>query len=431
MKTKLFLKSAVLLPVMIFLTGFSLQAGMYSRTQARKTIEQTSYIINEAYEIARYYSFWQTGNVSRAMYYNNYAQDLFFYHQYRNAIRYSLFARQYALDVIDNCDDYWEYFYYTYYGWSNRYGYNYGFSYANGYRDGYYDAYYARYCYRHNHDYRHDPYRNMQSDWYGQQRYDDVISGRYFTQTNSGTSFHRGTSGRTQSSANGNGVSRSANNTASGNTNGSLSGSGYRNIVSSNYFSQNEMALVNDIPSVETMERDFKSKNPSVTFSDETLSSKSDVIKRNTASSSNFISRSSNKQEASRINLQRPSEVNTENGNNDTENKEIKVIQRNNGVSNTTGNTSKRNTATSTSRDNTKVIINTNTQQSSKTTESNTVKRNTGVNSSNTRERNNAVNTGSTQRKTVTPSSNNSNSGREVKRSESRVSGSSVRKVTR
>ena len=107
-----------LLIVVFALISISAQAGRYSRRQARKTIEQTSYIIDQAYDIASYYSFWQTNKVSKAMYYNNYAQDLYAYRNYRSAIRYSLIAREYALDVIDNCDDYWEYFYYTYYGWS-------------------------------------------------------------------------------------------------------------------------------------------------------------------------------------------------------------------------------------------------------------------------------------------------------------------------
>ena len=136
----------------------------YSKHQAKSTIARTSYIINQAYEISTYYSYWVDNRLSKAMYYNDYARRLYARHKYRSAINYSLLAREYALDVIDGCDDYWETFYYTYFGWSNRYGYNYNFGYANGYRDGYYDGYYAAYCARHHHDYRKDPHHNLHSD---------------------------------------------------------------------------------------------------------------------------------------------------------------------------------------------------------------------------------------------------------------------------
>ena len=241
------------------LISFSAKASMYSRRQARNTIEQTSYIINQAYEIASYYSFWQTNKVSRAMYYNNYAQDLYFYRNYRSAIRYSLLAREYALDVIDNCDDYWEFFYYTYFGWSFRYGYNYSFAYRSGYMDGYYDGYYARYCARHAHDYRKDPHHNLHSDWYSDQRYNEVV-------TNPSQPFDRGNTGRTGT-------------TSSGNSNSSIGRTNYSNVNTENYFSQNELAMLRDVPSESVMENDFKRKNPTVSFSDENLSSNTEIIK--------------------------------------------------------------------------------------------------------------------------------------------------------
>ena len=241
------------------LISVSANASMYSRRQARNTIEQTSYIINQAYEIANYYSYWQTNKVSRAMYYNNYAQDLYFYRSYRSAIRYSLLAREYALDVIDNCDDYWEFFYYTYFGWSHRYGYNYSFAYRSGYMDGYYDGYYARYCARHSHDYRKDPYHHMHNDWYNEHRYNEVVESANRNRNTSSVALGRGETGLIgSSSSNGSG-------TSIGRTN-------YTNVASDNYFSQTELAMLKDIPSENTMEIDFKRKNPTVSFSDENLS---------------------------------------------------------------------------------------------------------------------------------------------------------------
>ena len=161
-------------------TGASASSGTYTynyytKTQARETINQTSYVINQAYEISRFYSYWTDNRLAKAMYYNDYAQRLFSYGKYNSSINYSLLAREYALDVIDGCADYWEYFYFTNFGWSHRYGYNKNFAYRNGYRDGYYDGYYAAYCARYSHDYRSDPYLNLKPEWYSNDRYKQVV----------------------------------------------------------------------------------------------------------------------------------------------------------------------------------------------------------------------------------------------------------------
>ncbi|MBP3253245.1 MAG: hypothetical protein J6M30_01905 [Bacteroidales bacterium] len=310
MNTKQKIIRTVAVVALLVSFGFNANASMYSRKQARKTIEQTSYIINQAYEIASYYSFWQTNNVSRAMYYNNYAQDLYFYHLYRSSIRYSLLAREYALDVIDNCDDYWEFFYYTYYGWSMRYGYNYNFAYINGYRDGYYDGYYARYCSRHRHDYRRDPHRNMHNEWYTDQRYNDVSSGKYFA-NNGDNPLTRGNTGKTGSSSQGGTtVSRPGYTGEPTQT----TDNGFKNIVNNNYYSQTELAMLNDVPSATVMENDFRQKNPSVSFSDENLSSKTDVIKRNQTNSNSFATSRSTKTTAKEMDLQRPTSITLSDG---------------------------------------------------------------------------------------------------------------------
>src|SRR5574344_1135843 len=189
MKTKnLFKYLFVSLFTIITLTSVA-KAGYYSKNQARNTIEQTSYIIDNAYDIVNYYSYYQSNNLSRAVYYNNYAQDMYYSHFYRTAIRYSLLARQYALDVIDGCDDYWEYFYYTYFGWSNNYGYNPNFAYANGYHDGYYDGYYAGDCARHSH-------HNLHNDYYQDDYYNNIMMNQ------GNTAIGRGESGRGKGAGN-------------------------------------------------------------------------------------------------------------------------------------------------------------------------------------------------------------------------------------
>lgn len=101
--------------VVAFLTiSFTADASYYgyNRNKARKVINKTAYIIEEAYSIADYYGYWSENNISRAVYYNEYAQEQFSRRNYRRAIHYSLKARDYALRVIDGCDSYWDYYYY-------------------------------------------------------------------------------------------------------------------------------------------------------------------------------------------------------------------------------------------------------------------------------------------------------------------------------
>lgn len=313
-RNSVIIRSLAILVAIFMFVGYA-NAGRYSRKQAKITIQQTSYIIDEAYEIANYYSYWQTNKLSRAMYYNDYAQDMYFHHSYRTAIRYSLFAREYALDVIDNCDDYWEYFYYTYYGWSMRYGYNYNFGYINGYRDGYYDAYYARYCYRHQHDYRRDPHRNMHSDWYNDQRYADVSSGRYFSnnnglRNNSNTAIGRGDTGRNGSIAGSNSSTTITRPGYTGEPTNDFNNDGAnKNIERGNYFSSAEMALLKDVPNKTIMENDYKAKNPTVSFNDENLRNNSTVIRRNKESAKSFSSNSTNAASLQRNAITKPTTI--------------------------------------------------------------------------------------------------------------------------
>ncbi|MFA7082703.1 MAG: hypothetical protein WC135_08840, partial [Bacteroidales bacterium] len=136
--------------IVAFLTiSFTAEASYYryNRNNARKTINKTAYIIDEAYSIANYYDVWSGSYLSRAVYYNEYAQDQFHRRNYRRAVQYSIKAREYALRVIDGCDAYWDYYYYENYGWSRNYGYNpyYSGYYGSGYYHGNYNNYYNTY----------------------------------------------------------------------------------------------------------------------------------------------------------------------------------------------------------------------------------------------------------------------------------------------
>lgn len=267
----------------------------YSKSQARHTISQTAYVVNQAYEISSFYSYWTDSRISKAVYYNDYAQSLYHRGKYRLAINYSLFAREYALDVMDGCDDYWEYFYYTHFGWSNRYGYNPNFAYSNGYRDGYYDGYYAAYCARHNHDYRKDPYRNLNSQWYSNERYSQV--------TNS--------SMRNQSHGNSGSNNRNSN-------------TGFRNINRSDYYSTEENFMTETLPSENEMETGFKRDNPNIVLSGESVKNDASVITRSRENIKNSTATMRNTQ------LQKPVRITTTNNNatsSDNDNKQNNISQ--------------------------------------------------------------------------------------------------------
>lgn len=286
--SKIFVCLAVL--VAGILSAENTFASRYNRSKARNVINKTAYVIDQAYEVAYCYDYWSSTYLSRAVYYNDYAQDLYYHRSYRSAIRYSLRAREYALYVLDNCDDYWEFFYYTYYGWSHRYGYNPSFAYASGYRDGYYDGYYAAYCDRHHHDYHHDPHYRPNG------HYDNHHShhgNNHPPQHNTNsTVIGRGQTGTiTTGSGNGGGTTisgpgfRPTNETGGGN---------YKNLSIGEYFSDEETALLKDVPNEQSLENDFRRNNPTVTFNDRALSTNKAVLERNKTNAQEFTKNDKN-----------------------------------------------------------------------------------------------------------------------------------------
>lgn len=271
-------------------------ASRYNRSKARNIISKTAYIIDQAYDVANYYNYWSSSYLSRAVYYNDYAQELYHHRAYRSAIRYSLRAREYALYVIDNCDDYWEFFYYTYYGWSHVYGYNPGFAYSAGYRDGFYDGYYAAYCDRHHHDYRHDPHYRP--------------NGRYDNRPNvSTTVIGRGNTGIvTSGSYNGGGTTISrpgfvpSSETEVGN---------YKNLSLGEYFSNEEKTLLKDLPNEKILENDFRINKPNISFNDQSLSKNKSVLERNKTNAQSFSKKEDTKA-ISRVSIEKPLKISAE-----------------------------------------------------------------------------------------------------------------------
>lgn len=254
----------------------------YGKSKARNVINKTAYIIDQAYDIAYYYDYWTTTYLSRAVYYNDYAQRRYRHRAYRSAIDYSLRAREYALYVLDNCDDYWEFFYYTYYGWSHVYGYNPSFAYAAGYRDGYYDGYYAAYCHRHNHDYRKDPHYRPNG------HYDKPHhGGHHGGHNNGGAVIGRGNTGTI---INGGGTLSRPGFVPSKDG----SSSNYKNLNLAEYFSDEEVKLLKDIPNETTLENDFRKENPHIEFNDRSLSTNKAVLSRNKEKSQEFSKEKNN-----------------------------------------------------------------------------------------------------------------------------------------
>lgn len=295
---KRFIKAFVCLLAIVASLQFNNEAfaSRYNRSKARNVISKTAYIIDQAYDVANYYNYWSSSYLSRAVYYNDYAQELYHHRSYRSAIRYSLRAREYALYVIDNCDDYWEFFYYTYYGWSHVYGYNPSFAYSAGYRDGFYDGYYAAYCDRHHHDYRHDPHYRPNGHYNNRPNVSTTVIGR----GNTGTV--------TSGNHNGGGTTITrpgfvpSSETEVGN---------YKNLSLGEYFSNEEKTLLKDLPNEKILENDFRSNKPNVSFNDQALSKNQSVLERNKTNAQNFSKKEDSKA-ISRVSIERPVKISTE-----------------------------------------------------------------------------------------------------------------------
>lgn len=290
----------------LFSATESSAAKYYSRPNARNTINKTAYIIDQAYEVAAFYNYWSSNYLSKAVYYNDYAQYLFQRRAYRSAINYSLRAREYALIVLDNCDDYWEFFYFTYYGWSFRFGYNPNFAYANGYMDGYYDGYYASYCDRHNHNYRNDPYYRPNGHYNDYPKTSTTVIGRGNTGaiSSNGGSSSLGRTGYTGSESTGN----------------------YKNLKVDEYFSTEELKALSEMPKEKEMENDFRQANPSVSFNDNALKNNKTIMEKNKTTAKNFTADNADSQTLKRMTVSKPQtiKVQTQSKESTVKNTEIK-----------------------------------------------------------------------------------------------------------
>ncbi len=257
----------------------------YNRNKARKIINKTAYIIDEAYYIADYYGYWTGSNLSRAVYYNDYAQYQYNRRNYRRAIHYSLRARDYALRVIDGCDEYWDYFYYHNYGWSRYYGYNPYYTGHPGYHYGNYNYYYNTY---------YNTYHNNQNN---NPNYNSTRPNTY--------NDSRGSNGRTGAFD-----PNKPNTGNSGRGYGNLRGEErFKNINTESYFDKEELSLMRNLPEEKLMEETFKRDNRGVSFDDKNLRNNTKLIESNRTRAQEF---KKTVPEASRqqIKLQEPKRIN-------------------------------------------------------------------------------------------------------------------------
>ncbi|MDR0420959.1 MAG: hypothetical protein LBH30_05870 [Prevotellaceae bacterium] len=99
-------------------------ASAQTRSYTLEALQKTDYIIDEACDIVDYFYFNDGELISKSMYFQDYAYYLYNAHNYRLSLQYSLMARSYAVNAIEICDDYWQYYDYYYYGYSPTWGRN-------------------------------------------------------------------------------------------------------------------------------------------------------------------------------------------------------------------------------------------------------------------------------------------------------------------
>lgn len=273
---KKIIRNAFRLIILIFaFVAISQQANAfrYNRNNTKKVINKTAFVIDEAYEISNYYDYWQRDMLSKAVYYNEYAYKLMRYRNYNSSIYYSLRAREYALRVIDECDSYWDYYYYSNYGWSRTYGRN---PYYNSNRDpnnhyyGNYNNYYNR-NYNPNNDYNNNNSNN--SPYY---QNDEKLRER-----------QQGSQFNSNNNNNGSGLPTGQLSSVSGREN-------LKNINYDNYFDPQERMILEQVPNDENLESQFKRENPNINFDDKELKNNREIISRNKVYSEEYSKKLNN-----------------------------------------------------------------------------------------------------------------------------------------
>ncbi|MDR1552971.1 MAG: hypothetical protein LBS69_05860 [Prevotellaceae bacterium] len=99
-----------------------------TRSYTLGVLQKTDYIIDEASDIVDYFYFNDGEFIAKSIHFQDYAYYLYDLKRYNQALQYSLMARSHAINAIEICDDYWQYYDYHYYGYSPVWGRNAGFT---------------------------------------------------------------------------------------------------------------------------------------------------------------------------------------------------------------------------------------------------------------------------------------------------------------
>ncbi|MDR1346857.1 MAG: hypothetical protein LBJ63_00265 [Prevotellaceae bacterium] len=110
----------------VSLAGYN--ASAQTRSYTLEVLQKTDYIIDDACDIVDYFYFNDGELIAKSMHFQDYAYHLYDLNQFKLSLQYSLKARSYAVNAIEICDDYWQYYDYYYYGYSPAWGYNSGFT---------------------------------------------------------------------------------------------------------------------------------------------------------------------------------------------------------------------------------------------------------------------------------------------------------------
>jgi hypothetical protein len=110
--------------VSLFFVLSLVTACAQSRSYTLGVLQKTDYVINEASDIVDYFYYDDGEFIAKGLYFQDYAYHLYDSRRYNQAVQYSLKARSYAINAIEICDDYWQYYDYYYYGYSPAWGHN-------------------------------------------------------------------------------------------------------------------------------------------------------------------------------------------------------------------------------------------------------------------------------------------------------------------
>ncbi len=377
-------KITLVLGLLFFFVGKSFSAVEMNRMAARNFLDKTSYIIYEAYDMVYGYNYYTSGNLSKAINHQRYANFLFSIGQINKSVYFSHIARDYALKVIYYCDNYWnnyyrpyyyEYYYNNYYYGSNNRG---SWYYNSHNHNNYYsnDNHYGRDGYGHHGNYNRRNSGGNNGNYGGSHRK---------VETNNTTDNTTRTT-NTENSRYSKFSTETINNTETLNT------VNFDNWAKT-YYSNEELSIVKESPVISPVEMEREINNSSISRVVDDNKIVKDDLKEFSAEVTTY--KTNNEKEAREISILKPADFGTtQSVTRSTAGKEIAPINNTNRRINNSNNNNAVRRNSSTNINNTQKPENQNaTRTNSSTNINNTKKPGT---SSTTRTNNTSTNTNST-----------------------------------